>query len=222
MRLSVCFSILLLCCSLTSYSQTQGEKEAAYTRTILVRAEKIVAPLGIADTVKAGKVRDLIMQQYRNLNEIYTDRDKKLAAAKELKQTNQDLAKQQIQNTENEVNARLYTLHFEYLSKLMLFLTSAQIDQVKDGMTYGVLPLTFNGYLAMIQNLSEEQKQQIMVWLVEAREHAMDAGSSDEKHKWFGKYKGRINNWLSSVGYDLKKEGEDWQKRIKLEENKSK
>jgi len=200
----------------------QDEKEAAYTRTILVRAEKIVAPLGIADTLKTGKVRDLIMQQYRSLNGIYTERDFKLAAAKLLKQTNQDLAKQQIQNTENEVNARLYTLHFEYLSKLMLYLNPAQIDQVKDGMTYGVLPLTFKGYLAMIQNLTEEQKQQIMVWLVEAREHAMDAGSSDEKHKWFGKYKGRINNYLSSVGYDLKKEGEDWQKRIKLEDNKSK
>ena len=222
MRLSVCFSIFLVCCSVTSFSQMQDEKEAAYTRTILVRAEKIVAPLGIADTLKTGKVRDLIMQQYRSLNGIYTERDFKLAAAKLLKQTNQDLAKQQIQNTENEVNARLYTLHFEYLSKLMLYLNPAQIDQVKDGMTYGVLPLTFKGYLAMIQNLTEEQKQQIMVWLVEAREHAMDAGSSDEKHKWFGKYKGRINNYLSSVGYDLKKEGEDWQKRIKLEDNKSK
>jgi hypothetical protein len=43
----------------------------------------------------------------------------------------------------------------------------------------------------------------------------MDAGSSDEKHKWFGKYKGRINNYLSAAGYDMKKEGEEWQKRIK-------
>lgn len=222
MRLSVCFPILLIFCSLASSAQTQDEKEAAYTRTILVRAEKIVAPLGIADTVKSGKVRDLIMQQYRNLNEIYAVRDTKLTAAKELKQTNQELAKQQVQNIENEVNARLYTLHFDYLSKLMLYLSPAQIDQVKDGMTYGILSLTFKGYLAMIQNLTEEQKQQIMAWLVEAREHAMDAGSSDEKHKWFGKYKGRINNWLSAAGYDLKKEGEDWQKRIKLEENKSK
>ncbi len=222
MRLSVSLSVYLLLCSLTLFSQTNDEKEAAYTRTILVRAEKIVAPLGIADTLKAGKVRNLIMKQYRSLNEIYSIRDIKLAAAKELKQTNKELALQQVQNTENEVNAQLYTLHFDYLSKLMFYLTPAQIDQVKDGMTYGVLLLTFRGYLSMIQNLTEEQKQQIMVWLVEAREHAMDAGSSDEKHKWFGKYKGRINNWLSAAGYDLKKEGEDWQKRIKLEDNKSK
>jgi hypothetical protein len=51
-------------------------------------------------------------------------------------------------------------------------------------------------------------------WLVEARELAMDEGSSDAKHAVFGKYKGRINNYLSAAGYDMKKEGEEWQKRI--------
>ncbi len=36
-----------------------------------------------------------------------------------------------------------------------------------------------------------------MSLLWEAREHAIDGGSSEEKHAWFGKYKGRIiNNYL--------------------------
>ena len=43
----------------------------------------------------------------------------------------------------------------------------------------------------------------------------MDAESSNKKHEWFGKYKGRINNYLSAAGYNMKKEGEEWQKRIK-------
>ena len=50
-----------------------------------------------------------------------------------------------------------------------------------------------------------EQQRTIRAWLLEAREHAMDAGSSDEKHAMFGKYKGRINNYLSAEGYDAKK-----------------
>jgi hypothetical protein len=41
----------------------------------------------------------------------------------------------------------------------------------------------------------------------------MDGGTSQEKHAWFGKYKGRINNYLSAQGYDMKKAGEEWQKR---------
>lgn len=197
------------------FGQSKEDKDAAYSKTITQRADKIVAPLGIADSVKAIKVRDIIVKQYRYLNDIYTTRDNKQKAVKELKATNKVLAEEQIMNAENEVNARLYILHFEYISKLMLYLTAEQLEQVKDAMTYGVLPITYKGYCEMVLGLTDEQKLQMKVWLIEAREHAMDAGSSDEKHKWFGKYKGRINNYLSAAGYDMKKEGEEWQKRIK-------
>lgn len=37
----------------------------------------------------------------------------------------------------------------------------------------------------------------------------MDAGSSDEKHTMFGKYKGRINNYLSAEGFDVKQAERD-------------
>ena len=207
--------ILFFVLTFQSFGQIKEEKDAAYTKTIISRADKIIAPLGIADQIKAEKLRDIIVQQYRNLNEIYSERDNKLKVAKGLKDTNKTLAEEQIRNAENEVNARLYILHFDYISKLMMYLTPEQLEQVKDAMTYSILPVTYKAYQDEVLSLTEEQKLQIKVWLIEAREHAMDAGSSDEKHKWFGKYKGRINNYLSKEGYDLKKEGEEWQKRIK-------
>jgi Spy/CpxP family protein refolding chaperone len=86
---------------------------------------------------------------------------------------------------------------------------------VKDGMTYRILPVTYEAYLDMLPRLTGEQKQKIYTWLQEARELAMDAESSDKKHQVFGKYKGKINNYLSAAGFDMKKEGEEWQKRIK-------
>ncbi|MFM2327692.1 MAG: hypothetical protein RIR31_1894, partial [Bacteroidota bacterium] len=70
-------------------------------------------------------------------------------------------------------------------------------------------------YMDMLQNLTSAQKDKMYNWLLEARELAMDEGSSDKKHEVFGKYKGKINNYLSAAGYDMKKEGEDWAKRIK-------
>lgn len=215
MRILSMFIFLFFVITISALAQTKDEQDASYTKTITVRADKIVAPLGIADSVKSIKVRDVIVQQYRNLNEIYTIRDNKLKEAKALKATNKQLAEEQIKNTENEVLARLYILHSDYISKLMMFLSPEQLDQVKDGMTYGVLPITYKGYCNMVLGLSDEQKLQIKVWLTEAREHSMDAGSSDEKHAWFGRYKGRINNYLSAAGFDMKKEGEEWQKRIK-------
>ncbi|MCY1460862.1 hypothetical protein D9M71_784570 [compost metagenome] len=70
----------------------------------------------------------------------------------------------------------------------------------------------------MLPNLTAEQKDYIYKALVEAREHAMDGGSSKEKHGWFGKYKGRINNYLSKQGYDLNKESKDWHERVEQRE----
>ncbi len=58
-----------------------GDEEAAYTRTITERADKIVAPLGIQDAAKAARVRDLIVAQYRGLREIHAARDAKIAEA---------------------------------------------------------------------------------------------------------------------------------------------
>lgn len=216
-------SLILLCMivSLRSFAQTPAGKDTAYTKTIILRAEKIVEPLGISDAEVATKVRDIIIHQYRMLNEIHTAKEIKLKSANELKSSNKELAEEMSKNAVNEADALLYHLHFDYLSKLMLYLDQARVEQVKDGMTYGVLPITYKGYCDMVVGLTEEQKRQIKAWLVEAREHAMDAGTSDEKHKWFGKYKGRINNYLSAAGYDMKKEGEEWQKRIKEGQNKT-
>ena len=67
----------------------------------------------------------------------------------------------------------------------------------------------------MIPTLKPEEKQQILIWLKEARELAIDAESSKKKHEVFGKYKGRINNYLSKRGYDLTKEREAWYERVK-------
>lgn len=215
MKLQKYLLLLLFVLTFQAFGQAIEDKDAVYTKTIIQRADKIVAPLAIADSVKTLKVRDIIVQQYRNLNDIYTTRDTKIKAAKALKDTNKLLAEEQNKNAENEVMARLYILHSDFISKLLMYLNPEQLDQVKDGMTYGVLPITYKGYCDMVLGLTEEQKLQIKIWLTEAREHSMDAGSSDEKHKWFGKYKGRINNYLSSAGYDMKREGEEWQKRIK-------
>ena len=94
-------------------------------------------------------------------------------------------------------------------------LVNGELDasHVLYGLTYGVVPLTYRVYMEMLPDLSPELKREIKAQLLEAREYAMDAGSSDAKHAWFGKYKGRINNILSKAGYDLKKAEQEMKKR---------
>ena len=193
---------------------TAADKEAAYTKTITGRAEKIVAVLDIPIAKKADKVRDIIINQYRALNAVYTHRDEQVKAAKEKAGTDKEALERNRNAIEEAATAATAALQKTYLKKLSAHLSNEQVSKVKDGMTYGVLPITYSGYLDMLPNLTAPQKSQIMEWLTEAREYAMRAESSDKKHWWFGKYKGRINNYLSAQGYDLKKESEAWHKRL--------
>lgn len=167
------------------------------------RAEKMVATLGV-DADKAARVTQFIAEHYRDVNALH---DRVAGEVKRLKlQSGADKAANDaaIKAARDAEAPKLAALHEAFLGKLANELTPAQIDQVKDGMTFGVLPLTFKVYQEMLPTLTAEQKAQIHAWLVEAREHAMDAGSAEEKHAWFGKYKGRINNYLAKAGYDMK------------------
>lgn len=179
---------------------TEGQ-DSAYIETIKGRAQKIVDGLGLTDVQKAESVRNIIANRYFLLNDIHSRYDK----------TQQDAR-----------DAELYKHHFELASALALYLTDEQIEAVKDGMTYGRLKRDYKAQLEMIPSLKDEEKAQILIWLKEAREYAMDGGDSKQKHFWFDKYRGRTNNWLSSRGYDLKKERDAWQKRIQEQKAKEK
>lgn len=212
--LGILFFILINVTNTLAQNNAVADKDA-YVKVITERSAKIVAVLGIDDKAKAEKVTNTIRDQYSNLNDIYAARDLNIKSIKEKYKEDKAERDTAIAKENRIVDASLGKLHKKYLKNLSAHLTEKQVEQVKDGMTYGVLPLTYRAYQEEILTLTEDQKKQILVWLTEAREKAMDAESSDKKHAWFGKYKGRINNYLSAAGYDLKKEGEEWQKRIK-------
>ena len=172
--------------------KTEGQ-DPKYVETIKGRAQKIVNGLQLTDAKKAENVRNIIANRYFLLNDIHSKYGKDKQA---------------------ERDAELYKHHFELASALALYLTDEQIDAVKDGMTFGRLKRDYLATQDMIPSLSDYEKQQILIWLKEAREYAMDAADSKGKHFWFDKYRGRTNNWLSSRGYDLKKERDAWMKRI--------
>jgi hypothetical protein len=208
-------ALLLTFSGITAIFAQNNTNKEAYVKMITERSAKIVANLGITEAKKTEKVTGLIRDQYSELNDIYAERD---AHVKDIKEKNKDnkVERDSALAKENRaIEALLVKQHKKYIGKLSAQLTNEQVDLVKNGMTYNVLPITYKAYQEEILTLTEDQKKQILVWLTEAREHAMDAESSDKKHAWFGKYKGRINNYLSAAGYDLKKEGIEWEKRIK-------
>lgn len=193
-------------------------RDPKYVDNIVVRAKKISDQLNISNKVHATNVTNIIANRYFKLNDIYERRDSLQKAAKADPRLSFDARNAAIAHAQNEKDAAIYQSYFGFLSALSLYCTSQQVDAIKDGMTFGVLMVTYNSTLDMIPSLKDDEKKQIMAWLVEAREYAVNAESSHKKHEAFGKYKGRINNYLSARGYNLVNEREAWYKRIKARE----
>ena len=182
---------------------------------LVQRAEKIVAVLQLPDAAQAARIRDVVAGQYAALRPVHEARDAAIQAARERTDAAKALTEAAAQTARDTATARQCELHYAFLARLAAELSPAQVEQIKDGMTYGVLPNTYRVYQEMLPGLTPAQSTQILAWLTEAREHAMDAGSSKEKHAWFGKYKGRINNYLSKAGYDMKQAEHDMLARKK-------
>lgn len=216
MKKYILISLLLLSGWMTAgaVDLNKENRDPKYVESIVNRSQKIVDKLGLTDAKVAEDVRNVIANRYFELNDIYEVRDAKVKEVKESGLTG-DAKNNALKAAENEKDAALYRSHFAFPAALSLFLDEKQVEAVKDGMTYGVVKVTYEATIDMIPSLKEEEKVQIYAWLVEAREFALDAENSNKKHAAFGKYKGRINNYLAKRGYDLKKEREEWYKRVK-------
>ena len=195
---------LVATCAALAFSEADGvAADPGYAATARTRAEKIVATLALADAAQISRVRDLLAGQYQALHDLHARRDAALASAGTDEST----------RIRAETGKDLDRLHSAFLRALGDELAKDQIERIKDGMTYGVLPATLRVYHDMFPQLSPEQRERIRSWLEDAREEAMDAGTSREKHAVFGRYKGRINNFLSAAGFDLKQAERDLARR---------
>jgi hypothetical protein len=192
-----------------------ADQEAAYAKAIEKRTQDILAALGLKDSSKVAKVHDAILAHYRALRDWHDAHEAKL---KELNKrlnppdaTQAGPAREEIESIKDS----LTTLHDTFLSRLSTELTPEQVERVKDKLTYDVAHVTYNAYCEMLPQLTEAQKGRILDMLKEAREEAMDGGSSEEKHAVFGRYKGRINNYLAREGYDVKQASKALAEKLK-------
>jgi hypothetical protein len=183
------FALLTSATFAVGTNSTPEQTEANYTKAIEGRTADILKILDLSDTNKIAHVHDLIIAQYRALNAWHDANDAKLKAAKA------------DTNAVAQIQLSLKAIHDQFLSKLAENLTPEQVDAVKDKMTYGKVQFTFKGYMVEYPNLPEAQQQKVLELLKEARELAMDGGSSEEKTAIFNKYKGKIHNYLSKEGF---------------------
>ena len=186
-----------------------AQTDQSYEQKIAQRTDDVLKALGdLNDPAKTARVRETILSQYRALNSWHDAHDAELKA---LSREPAETAKPKAE----AIKATLKPIHEDFIKRLSQDLTAEQVETVKDKLTYNVVHVTYKAFCEMIPTLTDEQKAYILATLKDAREEAMDGGSSEEKHAVFGRYKGRINIYLTKQGYDLKKETKAWQERRK-------
>lgn len=212
--LSVFLLLTLFVSSAHAVELDTKNRDPKYVATIVERSKKVVDKLALKDAETATNVTNIVANRYFKLNDIYAKRDSDVAKIKRSVLTG-ETKKNALTAAQDAKEAALYRSHFAFPAELSMFLDESQIEAVKDGITFGVVKVTYEATLDMVPTLKDEEKMQILAWLKEAREFSIDAENSNKKHEAFGKYKGRINNYLSARGYDLVKEREGWYARIK-------
>ena len=160
------------------------DAEAAYTQTIEKRVADILAVLNLSDPVRSARAHDLLVARYRALRDWHDANNAKL------KHASPDQAAQ--------IRASLKAGHDRFVASLSEVLTPAQVERVKDQMTYNKVKVTYDAYCEIVPNLTDRQKQRMLELLKEAREEAMDGGCAEEKSAVFNRFKGKINNYLHS------------------------
>ena len=184
-------------------------KSTGYAEVAAKRATAAVAEADLDDPEKVARAEKVVAAHYAELHDIHEARDAAVKAA--------SVDKEQIAQAQAKAETAVKAMHARFKADLAGILTPAQAEAVEDKMTYNVVPITYKNYQLMLTTLTDAQKAVILDLLKQGREAALVAGSSDEKHAAFGKYKGKINNYLSREGYDLKKAGQEWAERRKAE-----
>lgn len=178
-----------------------------YRETINKRAAAAVNVAKVADDAKKSAAINVVEVHYIGINDIHFDRDAAVKAA--------GRDKDAITSVVSKAAAEVVIVHKKFTDDLAALLTPEQCDAVKDKMTYDVRPTTFRVYCEMLPKLTDEQKTKVSDMLRSGREDALVAGDANLKHEQFRRAKGRINNYLSAQGYDMKKASEDWAARQK-------
>jgi len=193
---------------------TLDEKEAMYNASVEDRTLKIMQALAMTDSAQSNRVHDIIIAHYHAL------RARDEAIEDELGDTPRGSAEWQSQRMAM-FSIMSQPLHDKFVAALAKDLTPAQLEIVKDKMTYGKVEFTYNAYCEILPGLTEADKAKVMELLKQAREVAMDGGSSADKAAIFQEYKNQINSYLAAQGFDVAKATQEWNDRHKLADKKT-
>lgn len=176
------------------------------------KTAKVMDKLLLANDSIRENIQIVITNRYLELREIHLNYDERNKTI-EARGLPKEVEAEELERSYYQYNSDLYRSRFGYEAWLSFYLNDKQVETIKDAMTYNLFHIRYDDFMDLLPNLTGADKNRVYHWLVEAREFSMDFETPRKMRQMFTKYRGRINNYLSSRGYDLRKATEEQEAR---------
>lgn len=172
----------------------------------------IIQKMRLSDDYRTNRLIEATVEYLEELEDLLNERAVTLSSIEENHKDDSFEKDSLIVKAFEVARYRYSPLKKRYVELLQDDLTPYQVERVKDGLTHDAFPNFHAMYLEMVPSLKPAEKAQILALLVEGRENAMLAISEEGQTQWWDKYRGIINNYIASQGYDFGKLSKSWDK----------
>ena len=165
---------------------------------IETKAGQWASALGLSDGAKEERVKVAISRHLKAVRDWHNDHPASSVPAGINPATGNRLSEMDRDIIANSAIPR--SVHDSLMGILKRELTPEQVESVLDKYTVGKVEFTLKGYHAIVPDLKPEEEAQILTYLKQAREQAIDFKNMKEISAIFEIYKTKCEQYLNSNG----------------------
>jgi len=207
-KLIICV-IVFATCSIALYAQT-GTNSVQSSEDVKAKSDadqekkatEWVASLNLNDAEKVTRVKTAISTHLKTIRDWHNEHPFTTVPAGINPATGNrlsDLDRQVIANS-----AMPKSVHEDLMNALNKDLSPEQVEMILDKYTVGKVAFTMKGYKAIVPDLKPEEEAQIITYLKQAREQAIDYKNMNQISAIFEIYKTKSEQFLNSNGRNWK------------------
>jgi hypothetical protein len=205
MRTKILLAALFTACATESFAQdkntvtfTSTDANAKSDADIVAKASEWTTALNLNDAAKEERVKTAIATHLKAVRDWHNDHPASTVPAGINPATGNRLSEMDRDIIANSAMPK--SVHDSLMNILKRELTPEQVETVLDKYTIGKVAFTLQGYKAIVPDLKPEEEAQILVYLKQAREQAIDFKNMKEISAIFEIYKTKCEQYLNSNG----------------------
>jgi len=181
-----------------SVSFTAADAKTKSDADIEVKASEWVTALNLNDPAKEERVKTTIATHLKAVRDWHNDHPSSTVPAGINPTTGNRLSEMDRDIIANSAMPK--SVHDSLMNVLKKELTPEQVESVLYKYTIGKVDFTLKGYHAIVPDLKSEEEAQILVYLKQAREQAIDFKNMKEISAIFEIYKTKCEQYLNDNG----------------------